>query len=60
MEMKVHTNLKFANVLKLSNVLCDEGLLTCNSALMNLLSARDRLHWSETKGLLLDCSTGAK
>ena len=27
---------------------------------MNLLSARDRLHWSERKRLLLDCSTGAK
>ena len=35
----------------------------CNSTLMNLLSARDRLPlvvWSERKGLLLDCSTGTK
>ena len=32
----------------------------CNSAPMNLLSARDRLHLEQGEGLLVDCSVGTK
>ena len=55
------TETKFAHVLKLFNVLCNEGLLT-------KVTQRWWIYWvwetdcvsGERKGLLLDCSAGAK